>query len=75
MEVTILDLFESLKAKITSHDFKIVFPEGTEPRIIGAAARLNADRILKPILIGMQLIFKALHLPNGFNLNRGITIS
>lgn len=73
MEVTILDLFESLKAKITSHDFKIVFPEGTEPRIIGAAARLNADRILKPILIGDAADIQSIASAKGFNLT-GITI-
>lgn len=73
MEVTILDLFESLKAKITSHDFKIVFPEGTEPRIIGAAARLNADRILKPILIGDAADIQSIASAKGFNL-AGITI-
>src|SRR5438552_198817 len=30
---------------------KIVFPEGSDPRIIAAAARLARDRILQPILI------------------------
>ncbi|MCM1571221.1 phosphate acetyltransferase [Latilactobacillus sakei subsp. carnosus] len=68
-----MDLFESLKAKITSHDFKIVFPEGTEPRIIGAAARLNADRILKPILIGDAADIQSIASAKGFNLT-GITI-
>ncbi|MEJ1313020.1 phosphate acetyltransferase [Latilactobacillus sakei] len=68
-----MDLFESLKAKITSHDFKIVFPEGTEPRIIGAAARLNADRILKPILIGDATDIQSIASAKGFNLT-GITI-
>ncbi|USG03876.1 phosphate acetyltransferase [Latilactobacillus sakei] len=68
-----MDLFESLKAKITSHDFKIVFPEGTEPRIIGAAARLNADRILKPILIGDAADIQSITSAKGFNLT-GITI-
>ncbi len=68
-----MDLFESLKAKITNRQFKIVFPEGTEPRIIGAAARLNADRILKPILIGATNDIQQIAAAKGFNLD-GITI-
>nr|WP_279311033.1 phosphate acetyltransferase [Latilactobacillus curvatus] len=73
LEVAIVDLFESLKAKITNRQFKIVFPEGTEPRIIGAAARLNADRILKPILIGATNDIQQIAAAKGFNLD-GITI-
>lgn len=73
MEVTVLDLFESLKAKITNQNYKIVFPEGTEPRIIGAAARLNADRILSPILLGNEADIQQIASAKGFNLT-GITI-
>ncbi|KRM21164.1 phosphate acetyltransferase [Latilactobacillus graminis DSM 20719] len=69
LEVAIVDLFESLKAKITNRQFKIVFPEGTEPRIIGAAARLNADRILKPILIGATNDIQQIAAAKGFNLD------
>ena len=47
-----MDLFESLKQKIGGKGLKIVFPEGTEPRILGAAARLYAEGLLTPILIG-----------------------
>ena len=31
---------------------KIVFPEGSDPRILEASARLLADGILTPILVG-----------------------
>lgn len=47
-----MDLFESLAQKITGKDQTIVFPEGTEPRIVGAAARLAADGLVKPIVLG-----------------------
>ncbi len=73
MEVTVLDLFESLTAKIANKNYKIVFPEGTEPRIIGAAARLNADRVLKPILLGNEADIHQIASAKGFNL-AGITI-
>ena len=33
---------------------KIVFPEGSDPRILEAAARLLADEILTPILVGSK---------------------
>lgn len=31
---------------------RIVFPEGADPRVIGAAARLAADQLVVPILVG-----------------------
>ena len=49
-----MDLFESLKSKINGKDLTIVFPEGEEPRILGAAVRLVKENVLKPILIGSQ---------------------
>lgn len=49
-----MDLFESLKNKIDGKNLTIVFPEGEEPRILGAASRLAKENILKPILIGDQ---------------------
>lgn len=47
-----MDLFESLKNKIDGKNLTIVFPEGAEPRILGAAVRLLKEKILNPILIG-----------------------
>ncbi|GFH42259.1 phosphate acetyltransferase [Lactococcus hodotermopsidis] len=46
------DLFEGLKAKIAGKNMKIVFPEGVEPRIIGAAHRLQVEELITPILLG-----------------------
>ena len=46
------DLFEGLKHRITGNNLKIVFPEGLDERILKAAGRLAAERILTPILIG-----------------------
>lgn len=47
-----MDLFDSLKAKISGKQIKIVFPEGTEPRILGAAVRLATDSLVQPIVLG-----------------------
>ena len=49
-----MDLFESLKSKINGKNLTIVFPEGEEPRILGAATRLVKENVLKPILVGEQ---------------------
>lgn len=47
-----MELFDSLKSKIKGKDLKIVFPEATDERILGAAVRLFHDQLLIPILIG-----------------------
>ncbi|GAB2025517.1 phosphate acetyltransferase [Lactovum odontotermitis] len=47
-----MELFESLKQKIGGKGLKIVFPEGTDARILGAANRLNADKLITPVFIG-----------------------
>ena len=54
-----MELMEGLKAQITGKDIKIVLPEGTEPRIIGAAARLHKEGILVPVLVGQPDAIKA----------------
>ena len=47
-----MELFDSLKFKVVRRNIKIVFPEATDPRILGAAARLKSDELVEPILIG-----------------------
>ena len=47
-----MELFDSLKSKIKGKDLKIVFPEATDERILGAVVRLYHDELLTPILIG-----------------------
>lgn len=44
--------FEGLKEKISGKDIKVVFPEGIDARIIGAAVRLAADGLCHPIILG-----------------------
>ncbi|SET75524.1 phosphotransacetylase [Oceanobacillus limi] len=46
------NLFDELTAKIKGADKTIVFPEGTDERILTAASKLSTEGILKPILIG-----------------------
>ncbi|MGC6767252.1 phosphate acetyltransferase [Enterococcus sp. LJL128] len=64
-----MDLFDSLKAKVTNKNVKIVFPEALDQRILGAAARLKSEELLEPVLIGKpEEIVKAAHA-------RGLTTS
>ncbi|PJW15653.1 phosphate acetyltransferase [Geobacillus sp. Manikaran-105] len=46
------DLFTALKAKVTDTGRKIVFPEGTDDRILTAASRLATEQVLQPIVLG-----------------------
>src|SRR4051812_16000898 len=46
------DLFTGLKEKLSGQNLRIVFPEGTDERVLRAAGRLAADGVLTPVLIG-----------------------
>ena len=45
-----LEIVEGLR----NEDMSIVFPEGEDRRIIGAAARLYNDDLITPILLGKE---------------------
>lgn len=47
-----MDLFSIVKEKVAGKGLSIVFPEGTDERILKAASRLAADNVVKPILVG-----------------------
>lgn len=63
-----MKLFDVLQEKIKPAKKTIVFPEGKDPRIQGAAVRLLADGLLKPILIGKGEILSEIARENGFDL-------
>ena len=46
------DLFQALKDKVAGKDIKIVFPEGNDERVLTAVARLAAENMVKPIVVG-----------------------
>ncbi|WEG73285.1 phosphate acetyltransferase [Vagococcus intermedius] len=60
-----MDIFEGLKQQITGKDVKIVFPEGKDIRVLGAAIRLNNDGLLKPVVIGNVEEVQAVAKENG----------
>jgi phosphate acetyltransferase len=47
-----MDPIIALKAKAQKKCPTIVFPEGTEPKIIEAAARLAEEKVIKPVILG-----------------------
>ncbi|GKT03395.1 phosphate acetyltransferase [Furfurilactobacillus entadae] len=47
-----MDLFDSLKDKIGGQNKTIVFSEGEDPRILGAAIRLAKEGLVNPIVLG-----------------------
>ena len=46
------DLFEEIQEKLEGKRVRIVFPEGTDQRILLAAVRLSATSHVQPVLIG-----------------------
>lgn len=61
-------MFESLTEKIAGKNIKIVFPEGTEPRILGAVVRLKSENLLEPILIGSKAAITEAAKDRGFDI-------
>ena len=64
-----MELFEELSVKIKGKGLKIVFPEGSEPRILGAVVRLKADELCEPILLGKKDEIEEVAQKRGFNLH------
>ena len=61
-------MFEKLIEILKANPRKIVFPEGTDARILEAAARLKKDGFLTPVLIGNVDEVKAAAAKGGFDI-------
>ena len=66
-------MFEFLIKKLKAHPRKIVFTEGTDPRILEASARLLSGTFLTPVLVGNAEEIQAAAEELGFNI-RGAEI-
>ncbi|MCI1943396.1 MAG: phosphate acetyltransferase [Lactobacillus sp.] len=64
-----MDLFTKLTKMAQSSRKTIVFPEGEDERVLKAALRLQADDILKPILLGDPAKIADLAQRSGLDLN------
>ena len=47
-------LFETLRGRLAGNSRRIVFPEGSDERILLAAARLGEEGLIQPVLVGEQ---------------------
>lgn len=65
-----MDLFASLKEKVTGKGVKLVFPEGTEPRILGAAVMLQNEGILDATVLGNADDIAAVAAENDWDISR-----
>lgn len=63
-----MDLFDEIAAKIKGQDKTIVFPEGADKRILGAAVRLKNDDLVEPILLGSKSEIEATANENNFDI-------
>ena len=67
-------MFRTLIDKLKANPRKIVFTEGTDPRILEASARLLSGTFLTPILIGNEEEVKNAAENEGFNIRGAIII-
>ena len=69
-----MDIFASLTAKIKGKEPTIVFPEGTEPRILTAALRLADEQLVRPLLLGDEQAVKAAAATAGLKWNDAVMV-
>ena len=67
-------MFEFLINKLKAHPRKIVFTEGTDPRILEASARLLSGTFLTPVLVGNAEEIQKASEDIGFNIRGAIII-
>ena len=67
-------MFGALIEKLKANPRKIVFPEGTDPRILEASARLLSGTFLTPVLIGNAEEIRVAAEKTAFNIRGAIVI-
>src|SRR5690554_5973378 len=70
-----MDLLTTIKKKAKKDLKKIVFPEGTEPRIIKAAAEILKENLADIILLGKEEEIKSIARSEGVNINNAVFIN
>ena len=69
-----MDIFSNLASQLKGKNKTIVFPEGSDKRIMGAAVRLASDGLVKPLLLGSDADLKKTADENGFDLSQVETL-
>lgn len=63
-----MELFDEIAAKVKGQNKTIVFPEGEDKRVLGAAVRLQKDGLVKPILLGKRADIEKTANDNNFDI-------
>lgn len=61
-------MFENLLAVLRANPRRLVYTEGPDPRILEAASRLNKEKILTPVLIGVPQEVESAAKTHGFDI-------
>ena len=69
-----MQAFDIMIAKLKAAPKKIVFTEGSDPRILEAASRLLASNFLTPILVGSVEEVQAAAEKYGYNIRGGVIV-
>lgn len=66
-----MSIFELLKSKVknSSKQYRIVFPEGNDPRILKAVRKLKDDNVVSPIILGDPEQIKQIAQQEGISLD------
>lgn len=64
-----MELFDEIAAKVKGQNKTIVFPEGEDKRVLGAAVRLQNDGLVKPILLGKRAEIEKTATDNGWDIS------
>ena len=67
-------MFKKLIEILKAHPRKIVFTEGTDPRILEASARLLSGTFLTPVLVGNAEKIQAAAEAIGYNIRGAIIV-
>lgn len=62
-----MDILIGLTAKVKGNGVRIVFPESSDIRVLGAAIRLKRDDVVEPIMIGVKAEVEAFAKENGLD--------
>ncbi len=62
-------IIEQLSKKIHGKDIRIVFTEGWDPRVMGAAVKLYKDGMIKPVLLGEKEQIETCAKEHGFDIS------
>lgn len=64
-----MELFDEIAVKVKGQNKTIVFPEGEDKRVLGAAVRLQNDGLIKPILLGKRAEIEKTATDNGWDIS------